>query len=324
MAQVLIVSNRLPVTVKRINGTLTYETSMGGLSSGLSGYVNGRNNIWIGWPGIASDDLTEADKKAIKHELAKHSCKPVFLTQKQIDDFYAGFSNGLLWPLLHSMKMNEEGHHERWWRSYREVNKIFAEATILSAKHDATIWIHDYQLMLVAEQLKAELAHNHIGFFLHTPFPPYKVLSKLPEAKRLLQALVKADLIGLQTKENVAHFAAGIEKFGLGVVSDSLLILQGHTVQVTDFPIGIDYAKFDKAYQLPDVKRAVRRMRAKYAGLKVIAGVDRLDITKGFIERLQAYREFLARNPRQRRKVVFVLVGAPSRSDVPAYQKLNI
>ncbi len=322
MAQVLIVSNRLPVTVKRTNGTLTYETSMGGLSSGLSGYVNGRNNVWIGWPGIASDDLSEKEKKAIKLELAKHSCKPVFLTQKQIDDFYVGYSNGLLWPLLHSMKMSEAGQHDRWWRAYREVNKVFAEATKSSARHDAIIWVHDYQLMLVAELLKAELTNNHIGFFLHTPFPPYAVLNKLPEAKRLLQALTKADLIGLQTKENVTNFAAVIENFGIGVVSDGLLIMRGHTVQVTDFPIGIDYAKFDKAYKLPDVKRAVRRMRAKYAGLKVIAGVDRLDITKGFIERLQAYREFLSRNPRQRRKVVFVLVGAPSRSDVPAYKKL--
>lgn len=322
MAQVLIVSNRLPVTVKRVDGILTYETSMGGLASGLSGYVNGHNNIWIGWPGIASDGLTETEKKAIKHELAKHSCKAVFLTQKQIDEFYVGYSNSLLWPLLHSMKMSEAGHHERWWRSYREVNRIFAAAAIASARPDATIWVHDYQLMLVTEQLKAELAHNHIGFFLHTPFPSTKILSRLPEARRLLQALTKADLVGLQTRENVTNFATAIEKFGLGVVSDDLLILRGHTVRITDFPIGIDYTKFDKAYQLPDVKRAVRRMRAKYAGLKVIAGVDRLDITKGFIERLQAYREFLARNPRQRRKVVFVLVGAPSRSDVPAYQKL--
>jgi trehalose 6-phosphate synthase/phosphatase len=289
MAQVLIISNRLPVTVKRIDGTLTYETSMGGLSSGLSGYVTGRNNIWIGWPGIASDDLSEDEKKAICKELKRQHCKPIFLTQKQIDNFYSGYSNGILWPLVHSMKMNEDGHHQRWWKAYREVNKIFAEAVVRAAHADATIWVHDYQLLLVPALLKLTLAHNHVGFFLHTPFPNFKVLSKLPEAKRILQALTAADLIGLQTKANVVNFSDCIEKSGLGVVSDELLILPGHTVRITDFPIGIDYTKFEKAYQLPDVKRAVRRMRAKYVGLKVIAGVDRLDITKGFVDRLQAY-----------------------------------
>lgn len=322
MAQVLIVSNRLPVTVKRVGGNLTYETSMGGLSSGLSGFVNGRNNLWIGWPGIASDDLTPADKKAIIKELAKHHCQPVFLNKKQIDDYYTGFSNSLLWPLLHSMKIQQVSHHERWYKAYREVNKLFAKAAVDSAKPDASIWVHDYQLMLVAEMLKADLPRNHIGFFLHTPFPTYKVLSKLPEARRLLQALNAADLVGLQTKVNVANYADCVAGFELGVVSNNLLILRGHTVRITDFPIGIDYLKFEKAYQLPDVKKAVGRMRKQYAGLKVVAGVDRLDITKGFIERLQAYREFLARNPKLRHKVVFVLVGAPSRGDVAAYKQL--
>ena len=322
MPQVLIISNRLPVTVKKVDGTLTYETSMGGLSSGLSGYVSGRSNVWIGWPGIASDDLTDNEKRAITRELARHSCKPVFLTKKQIEEFYNGYSNSLLWPLLHSMKISDDRHHERRWKAYREVNKIFANAAAASARPDATIWVHDYQLLLVPELLKIQMPRNHIGVFLHTPFPTFRVLSKLPEAKRLLQSLIRSDLIGLQTKINVTNFSDSIAGFGLGIINNNLLILSGHTVRVTDFPIGIDYLKFENAYQLPDVKRAVRRMRAKYVGLKIIAGVDRLDITKGFIERLQAYQTFLTRNPKQRSKVVFVLAGAPSRSDVPAYQKL--
>jgi len=322
MSQVIIVSNRLPVSVKKVGGKLSFESSIGGLSNGLKGYVRGHGNVWIGWPGIASDLLTKTDQKTIIRELAKHNCQPVFLTQKQIDDFYSGYSNGLLWPLLHSMKMEKTETPERWWQAYREVNKLYAEEIVNSAEHDATIWVHDYQLMLVPEYLKQALAHNHIGFFLHTPFPTFKTLEKLPETKRLVGSLLQADLVGLQTKENVEYFSAAVEGFDFGVVSDGLLIQHGHSVQITDFPIGIDYAKFDKAYQLPDVKKALQHMRAKYAGLKVIAGVDRLDITKGFVERLTAYRTYLERHPRQRRKVVFVLVGAPSRGDVPAYQKL--
>jgi trehalose 6-phosphate synthase/phosphatase len=322
MAQVLIVSNRLPITVSKVDGHLTYETSIGGLSNGLSGYASGRGNLWIGWPGLASDDLTEADKQAITRRLARSHCMPVFLTQRQIDDFYTGYSNGLVWPLLHSMKSGPDEHHERWWKSYRDVNKLFARTIVESAEHDATIWVHDYQLMLVPEYVERELPHNHIGFFLHTPFPTLKILQKLPEAKRLVGSLLQADLVGLQTKVNVENFSATVEGFDFGVVDDGLLIQRGRSVQITDFPIGIDYAKFDKAYQLPDVRKAVRRMRAKYAGLKIIAGVDRLDITKGFVERLKAYQKFLQQNPKQRKKVVFVLVGAPSRGDVPAYKKL--
>ena len=322
MAQVLIVSNRLPITVKKLHGVLTYETSIGGLSSGLSGYVKGRTNMWIGWPGIASDELTDAERRAVTTHLAKLNCKPVFLTQKQLDDFYAGYSNGLLWPLLHSMKMQKSGT-AGWWQAYQSVNKQYAEIIVAAARHDATIWVHDYQLMLVPEYLKQQLSHNHIGFFLHTPFPPLGVFQKLPEARKLVGSLLKADLVGLQTKENVENFSETVTGFEYGVVANNLLILKGRSVQITDFPIGIDYTKFDKAYQLPDVMRATRRMRARYAGLKVIAGVDRLDITKGFIERLTAYQTFLDRNPKQRKKVVFVLVGAPSRSAVPAYQKLG-
>jgi trehalose 6-phosphate synthase/phosphatase len=322
MAQVLIVSNRLPVTVKKVDGALTYETSMGGLSSGLSGYVTGRSNVWIGWPGIASDDLTDIEKRAITKHLARQHCTPIFLTQKQIDEFYSGYCNGLLWPILHGLKPGPDKHHERWWRAYRDINKMYATAIIAAANHDATIWVHDYQLMLVPEHIKRDLPHNHIGFFLHTTFPPFKGLQKLPEAKRLVGSLLQADLVGLQTPVNVEHFTESVEGFELGTVANGLLIMRGRSVQITDFPIGIDFEKFDKAYQLPDVKRAVRRMRSKYGSLKIIAGVDRLDITKGFVERLQAYQEFLRRHPKQQKKVVFVLVGAPSRSDVPAYQKL--
>jgi len=322
MPQVLIISNRLPVTVTKKNGRLKFESSMGGVATGLSSYIKSRKNKWIGWPGLPADDLTEADKQRIVRELAKLNCQPVFLTKKQIDEFYAGYSNGLLWPLLHSMKMQKTDQHDRWWKAYRDVNKIYAKAIIEAADHDATIWVHDYQLMLVPEYVQRELPHNHIGFFLHTPFPPFKVLQKLPETKRLIGSLLESDLIGLQTKENVANFSAAVDGFDFGVVNDGLVIFHGRSTQITDFPIGVDYEKFDTAYRLPDVRRVARQMRAAYAGLKVIAGVDRLDITKGFIERLEAYREFLRRNPKQRKKVVFVLVGAPSRSDVPAYAKL--
>jgi trehalose 6-phosphate synthase/phosphatase len=156
MSQVIIVSNRLPVSVKKENGRLNFYPSIGGLATGLSSYVNDRKNRWIGWPGIASDELTADDEQAIVDELARHNYTPVFLTQHQIDDFYNGYSNTVLWPLFHNLRRGsaKKTERERWWRAYRSVNRQFAQAALNLSETGSRIWIHDYQLMLVPEYLR--------------------------------------------------------------------------------------------------------------------------------------------------------------------------
>lgn len=323
MAQVIIVSNRLPVTVKKTDGLLTFEASMGGVATGLSSYVKNRKNKWIGWPGIPTEDLTETDKRAITRELAKRNCAPVFLDQKQLDDFYSGYSNSLLWPVFHNLPLDKELHHERWWKAYRAVNKAFAEAVLGAVQQDSVIWVHDYQLMLLPEMLKAKLPHNHIGFFLHIPFPTAKSFAKLTQGARLITGLLGADLIGFHTKNYVKNFLNTAQFLDLGVPGDGQLIVLDRAIRVIDFPMGIDYEKFAQARDLPAVKKSVKRLRRKYRGKRVIAAVDRLDISKGFIERLRAYQVFLTNNPKLLGKVIFVLVGAPSRGEIAAYKKLS-
>jgi trehalose 6-phosphate synthase/phosphatase len=323
MPQVIIVSNRLPVTVTKTDGVLAFEASMGGVATGLSSYVKNRKNKWIGWPGIPTEDLTEANKRAITKELAKRNCAPVFLDRKQLEDFYNGYSNSLLWPIFHNLPLDKELHDERWWRAYKAVNKAFADAVLGAVQHDSVIWVHDYQLMLLPELLKAELPYNHIGFFLHIPFPTAKSFAKLAQGTRLLAGLLGADLIGFHTKSYVKNFLSTVQSLDLGVPSDGQLIVLDRAIRVVDFPMGIDYEKFAHARNLPAVKKSVKELRRKYRGKRVIAAVDRLDISKGFIERLRAYQVFLTNNPKLLGKVIFVLVGAPSRSEIAAYQKLS-
>lgn len=325
MAQVIIVSNRLPVSVKKEGGELVFSPSVGGLATGLSSYVNDKTNMWIGWPGIASDELSSQDKKDIVEELAKHNCTPVFLTQKQIDEFYNGYSNTVLWPLLHKLRPQDRPgeRRDKWYRSYRMVNKKFAEMVELTAQHDARVWVHDYQLLLVPEMLRDMKVGATIGFFLHVPFPEAKKFLTLPRHRKMLKGMLGADLIGFHTTGYVENFLLTCEAAKLGTAGEQTLELGERMVRVSDFPMGIDYEKYASAGRSKVVKRTVKEYRRRYRGKKVIAAVDRLDPSKGLLERLKTYGELLKQHPKLRDKVVFVMVAAPSRTDVPAYQRLS-
>jgi trehalose 6-phosphate synthase/phosphatase len=324
MAQVIIVSNRLPISVKRENAELVFSPSLGGLATGLSSYVNDPGNTWIGWPGIASDDLNEAEKQLIASKLAEHNCYPVFLSQKQIDNFYNGYSNSVLWPAFHNLpsKRVDSVRLDSWWQAYRKVNQHFVEAIVNLANAKSQVWVHDYQLMLLPEMLRAEHTVTTIGFFLHIPFPDQKSFARLPEAKRLLNGILGADLIGFHTADYVQNFMGSCASMAIGAVSDNQVNLSTRSVRVGEFPMGIDYEKYAAASKSKGVKRAAKQYRHRYGRCKVIVSVDRLDPTKGLEERLRAYREFLERNPQQRGKVVFAMVAAPSRTDITVYAQL--
>jgi trehalose 6-phosphate synthase/phosphatase len=324
MPQIIIVSNRLPVSVTKEDGVLGYSSPVGGLAMGLSSFIKTRRNKWVGWPGIANEKLTEKDRQDITTELAKRNCIPVFLTQKQINDFYGGYSNSLLWPLLHNLKLNDGPDHERWWKAYRTVNQLFTDVAISNSQRNSILWIQDYLLFLMPTMLRSEVgADMQIGFFLHVPFPAYKTFAKLPEHLKLLEGLSGANLIGFHTKSYAKNFLQACQITETGTVGDGQLVVGDRAIRVTDFPLGIDYEKFASASKLPEVKKAVAEYKKRYRGQKIIASAERLDISKGYVERLKAYQKYLASHPKMRGKVVFVLVGAPSRSDLPAYKRLS-
>jgi trehalose 6-phosphate synthase/phosphatase len=326
MAQVIIVSNRLPVSVKKENGRLIFSQSLGGLATGLSSYVKAkRGSIWIGWPGIASDELSSVERQIIADELAKDSYFPVFLTQNQIDKFYNGYSNSLLWPLFHSLPVRSVNgpKQQEWWEAYRAVNRQYAEVVDTLADPTSRIWIHDYLLMLLPGMVKSTKDLAHIGFFLHIPFPTAKRFSRLAQANQLIKGLLAADLIGFHTSSYLKNFTKTVESMSAGEVGEGQIEVGNHITKLAEFPMGIDYDKFAEASKLSDVKATAKFYKKKYKGKKVIVSVDRLDPSKGLVERLKAYKQFLDEHPSSIGKVVFVMVAAPSRTDLARYRNLG-
>lgn len=324
MARVIIVSNRLPVSVKKVDGKLVFNQSTGGVATGLASYTENPNNRWIGWPGITNEELSSADRHEIRRELARHNCIPVFMSKKQVDDFYNGYSNSILWPLFHNLPVKGKKEREGWWKGYRAVNKLFAETILQVAQKNSRIWVHDYQLLLVPELLHTAHPRANIGFFLHIPFPKPKVFTKLPEAKKLIRGMLGARLVGFHTAGYVNNFLDTCEELDIGTAGNGQIVLVDRIIRVTDFPMGIDYQKYAESSKTAAVRTAALKYRLRYRGRKVIVAVDRLDPSKGLVERLEAYREFLTKNRKLRGKVIFSMVAAPSRTDIDVYKKLGL
>jgi trehalose 6-phosphate synthase/phosphatase len=319
---VVIVSNRLPISVKKTDGKLEFYPSVGGLATGLSSYVRDKRNKWIGWPGIASEQINEKERQEITDELMKHNCYPVFLKQKQLDDYYNGYSNTILWPLFHDLPA-DLSDHDRFWKAYKSVNTAFGDVVLALSEPNSTIWVHDYQLLTLPAQLRAARPKSKIGFFLHIPFPSAKHFSQLPSAKVLLAGILGSDLVGLHTKSYVDNFLKVTAELTPDVVGPNQVILGDRVVRATDFPMGIDYERFTKARDLKAVKSEVKKHRKKYKGMKVILTVDRLDPTKGLAERLEAYYEFLRQSPALHGKVVMAMLAVPSRTEIDEYKNLK-
>jgi trehalose 6-phosphate synthase/phosphatase len=321
--KLVIVSNRLSYTVRRVDGKLTYLPSEGGLATGMSSVSKPNSSVWIGWPGITSDELTAKEKSEIVEELQKRNCFPVFLTQAQIDDYYSGYCNATLWPLFHYFP-NKARYSADYWRQYKAVNQLFYNATKRFLTNDARVWVHDYQLMLLPELLRAGHANVSIGFFLHTPFPSYEIFRLLPEREEVLRGLLGADLVGFHTYDYARHFLSSVRRIlgyenSLGVIR-----MDDRAISVDGFPIGINYRKFAKSSNKRKVKKIINSFNLLSQSAKVILTVDRTDYSKGIPARLDAYQIFLENNPQYLGKVVMILLAIPSRGDVEEYQELRL
>ena len=320
--KLIVLSNRLPVTVSKKDGKLHFEPSSGGLATAMSSIEGGDSTIWLGWPGIASDDLSASEKREITAKLNEYSCYPVFLTAKQIENFYEGYSNETLWPLFHYFQSIAQ-FNDIHWDSYKEVNKLFADAAAKLGSKNSTIWVHDYHLMLCPKMIRKNIPDATIGFFLHIPFPSFEVFRLLPHRKELLLGLMGADLVGFHIYDYVRHFVSSVLRT-LGYESDQGSIYYGKRVVKADaFPIGIDYIKFAEALEKPAVKREMKLLDNLFNGKKVILSVDRLDYSKGIANRLEAFENFLNQYPQYHKKVTLVMVAVPSRTEVDAYKELR-
>jgi len=319
----IIVSNRLPVSVSKQDGRLVYSPSSGGLATAMASLgETGSKRLWIGWPGIASDELSPADKVAITRKLQTYGCYPVFLTQEQVNKFYAGYANDTIWPLFHYFQSYAQ-YDNAYWLAYKEVNAVFKKAIVRHADPHASIWVHDYHLMLLPKLLREALPSGTIGFFLHIPFPSYEIFRMLPNRTQVLEGLLGADLVGFHVYDYARHFLSSVLRI-LGIESSHGSVIMGDRVVKADaFPIGIDYEKFVKALSDEATIKEMELVQKHYQGQKILLSVDRLDYSKGIMKRLEAFEQFLQENPSYLKKVVLVIVAVPSRIEVETYKELR-
>jgi trehalose 6-phosphate synthase/phosphatase len=317
MQRVLIVANRLPVTVKATDSGVDVQRSAGGLATGLLRPHEQSGGLWIGWSG-APEELTADQQSGLDEQLAAMRLVSVPLTADQVTRYYENFSNGVLWPLFHYL-LDQVPLHVRDWDAYAEVNELFADIVAKHYQPGDLIWVHDYQLLLLPDLLRKRLPDARIGFFLHIPFPSEELFRTLPQRDRLLRGLLGADLVGFHTPAYLRHFAASITQLGLTIEIDKVQ-LSDREVRLGVFPMGIDAAAFMKLADDPAVQQEARALRADES-VRLLVGVDRLDYTKGIPRRLLSYEKMLQTHPELRERVRLVQVAVPSRTGVEAYQE---
>ena len=320
MAKTIIVSNRLPVKIKQEKNQLLYSTSEGGLATGLGSIYKEGDNIWVGWPGLA---LTKnQQKQEVTEYLAKESMRPVFLSAHEIEDFYEGFSNETLWPNFHYFNQYAV-YDESLWKAYQKVNRKFAKELELVIEDGDTLWIHDYQLLLLPGMVREYQPNVSIGFFLHIPFPSFESFRLLPWRRELLNGMLGADFLGFHTYDDMRHFLSSVNRLaGLGN-SNGQINVGNRQVLADALPMGIDYEKYAKAASSPETLDREVRYRTSIGDAKIILSIDRLDYSKGIPERLRAFEMFLSKYSEYRGKVSLLMVVVPSRDTVPKYKQLK-
>ncbi len=316
MARILVVSNRLPITVERGEQGLSVERSSGGLATGLKSVHQESGGLWLGWPGFPGE-LSGAEKAELERQCSALRVVPISLSAEELTGYYEGYCNGLLWPLFHSFPSQlplEGGDFDL----YQRVNERFADAVARVWQEGDLIWVHDYQLMLVPGLLRKRLPQARIGFFLHIPFPPADTFRTLPARQELLESLLAADLIGFHTASYMRNFAeSALHVLGVGLEVNALS-WQGRVANVGIFPMGVDAKHYQQLAESDEVKALIGTFRGG-APERLLVGIDRLDYTKGIPRRLLAYERLLADHPELHRQVRLVQVAVPSRTQVDAY-----
>jgi trehalose 6-phosphate synthase len=314
---VIAVANRLPV--QQADGR--WELSPGGLVTALRPVMGSHPGAWVGWDGGTKGMPPTLPDSAVR-------LLPVGLSTAQVRDYYRGFANATLWPLLHNAI--EKPRFERpWWRSYQEVNRLFAERALSAVEElpHAIAWVHDYHLMLVPQLIRNRRQDQPIGYFLHVPWPSPDIYARLPWREQILRGVLGADVVAFHTDGYRGNFLRSCVRqlgySGLEVRGSSVILPDGRAVATTTAPISIDAAEFAAFAADSEVKQGMQTLQEQFSGRTLLLGVDRLDYTKGIVERLLAVEMMLERNPGLRTSLAFLQIAVPSRDEVREYRQLR-
>ncbi len=314
MSRIIVVSNRVQVSSEGEGG------AQGGLSVALSAALREHGGIWFGWSGERTDSFTGQINFQRQNGVATAT---VDLEDQDVEEYYNGYANRTLWPLFH-YRIDLAEYERDFAGGYQRVNERFADTVIPLIEPDDAIWVQDYHLFPLGEELRRRGCDNRIGFFLHIPWPPKRLLATLPNAKALGRSLFAYDVIGFQTEEWMQSFREfAVADLGAEEGEGGSLTLDGRCLRMVVTPIGIETSDFVKMANGPVARQTFEQMQRSANGRAMIVGVDRLDYSKGLDERLAGYERFLREHPEVRKEVFLLQVAPPSRDAVESYQRIR-
>ena len=325
-SRMVVVSNRLPVTIESTPAGFRVDPSSGGLVTAIRPLLNDCAGVWLGWTG--TEESPEIER--VLGEYSRHSnfeLKSIFMTAEERSRFYCGFSNEVLWPLFHDLQ-SRCNFDPMYWDAHLTVNRRFAEKAANETRAGDLVWVHDYHLMSVAASLRQLGVTEQLAYFHHIPFPSPDIFEKLPWREEILTALLDFDVVGFQTLRDRRNFVACLRQFvkraEIKARAAHLVVNEpGRTTFVGAFPIGIDFDEFAQGAAKVDVADRAAEIARGFSGCRIVLGVDRLDYTKGIPEKLAAFRHLLECHPALRRKISLIQVVVPSREDIPKYGELK-
>ena len=326
--RLLLVSNREPYVRKRTPAGIRFERTTGGLVTALDPVMRESGGVWVAWQPESEprEGAPPSEPRfQVPGEGPQFTLRQVPLSKAEVARYYYGFANRALWPLCHYF-VDRCRFDEEEWRQYERINDRFADVVVEEAAAGDVVWVHDYHFCLLPQKVRERRRHaGPIAFFLHIPFPTEEVFRVLPWRRQVLEGLLGADLVAFHTDEYVASFLGCCERLLEAEVDRRRGVVRwgGREVRVGAFPIGIDVAEFRAAAASREADARVASIRQGLGGARLVLGVDRLDYSKGILERLHAVDVLLETHPELRRKLVFLQVAVPSREQVLDYRELK-
>jgi trehalose 6-phosphate synthase len=312
LPRLVVVSNRVGIPDRNARA--------GGLEVAIRPALRKQGGVWFGWSGRAVDN-DPAPPKTVEHDNIAYVT--VDLRKDDYEEFYNGFANRVLWPILH-YRLDLAEFTRRDLGGYFRVNQYFADRLSTFLKPDDVVWVHDYHLMPLAKALRDRGHKNKIGFFIHVPFPPPEILTALPNHEQLIPALGQYDLVGFQTEIDAANFARYLENENhLKPLRDDTYAVGNRVVQIGVFPVGIETEAFARLARRAIESEFVREVLDSLSGRAMVIGVDRLDYSKGLPERMHAFERFLNNFPDLRGKVTYLQITPRSRTGIQEYADIG-
>ncbi len=314
-------TGRLVVVSNRVSDPR--KVAAGGLAVALGDALARSGGLWFGWSGKVVEDGVPGEGEVHEQRSGAVQLVTVDLCQADHDAYYAGYSNQALWPALH-YRLDLADFGAGYFAGYQRVNRLLARKLAALLRPDDVIWVHDYHLIPLADELRMLGCRQRIGFFLHVPLPPPPILAAIPGHEWLMRSFFAYDVVGLQTRADADHFARFVqEEAGARALGDGAFASLGRRVIARAFPIGIDVDEFQRLAGSNESRQTAAMLKKQYSNRRLLVGVDRLDYSKGLPQRFRAFRELLEKYPEHRNSATLIQIASPTRQSVHVYEDLR-